>query len=710
MSKVSNGGGDAKNTLYCSFCGKSQHEVRKLIAGPTVFICDECVELCMDIIREENKTSMVKSREGVPTPQEILAVLDDYVIGQAHAKRVLSVAVHNHYKRLAHASKNNEVELAKSNILLIGPTGCGKTLLAQTLARIIDVPFTMADATTLTEAGYVGEDVENIILKLLQSADYNVERAQRGIGNGQHLRHPRVENARAAVAEDRNGAEARTETTIDGVHQRKLSPIRRRRIGRQRPDDAAAHQRAARGSQQQQWQDPRQDVLLAADAGRAQQRQPLDPRRPPHGEVQRQPRAQRNAEACRARHAQSIEHGLQPGRVRIARQRQPRRRARAGLADQVDRVNAEMRRPGRGWWIAGREPRELFAALNIDPVQQQQSVDAMTSNPWLVTIVLLGALSMQPGSAAAAEGSAAQRVATRACDALSSRVDAIAGTGPAFLQSYDPSDGRVPVLPGAYTYDNALAVIALIACGERHAALRIADALLAASEVDRSGEVGRLRNTYRPGPLTERPVPPMGWWSDQDGRWVEDPYHVGTATGNVAWAALALLTVGIALASWAWHRDWTPASYPAWIPVAVGVASLATVLLLWRALIQGQRDDQQALLGAVAGGTVTRIEQAMHQTDLALWRIAWLVPRPWDGSERWRAQIHALLAETPGLLRVAWVADGRVLLLPASSDSTVLSVQLVPFAVSFTAYFIALHLFEALCLQRLFAGRVQAPH
>ncbi|MDY8110584.1 ATP-dependent Clp protease ATP-binding subunit ClpX [Fulvimarina sp. 2208YS6-2-32] len=179
MSKTS--GGDSKNTLYCSFCGKSQHEVRKLIAGPTVFICDECVELCMDIIREENKSSMVKSRDGVPSPQEIIAVLDDYVIGQSYAKKVLSVAVHNHYKRLAHASKNNDVELAKSNILLIGPTGCGKTLLAQTLARIIDVPFTMADATTLTEAGYVGEDVENIILKLLQSADYNVERAQRGI-------------------------------------------------------------------------------------------------------------------------------------------------------------------------------------------------------------------------------------------------------------------------------------------------------------------------------------------------------------------------------------------------------------------------------------------------------------------------------------------------------------------------------------------------
>ena len=174
-------GSDSKNTLYCSFCGKSQHEVRKLIAGPTVFICDECVELCMDIIREEHKTTLVKSRDGVPTPQDICSVLDDYVIGQEHAKRVLSVAVHNHYKRLAHGQKSADVELAKSNILLIGPTGCGKTLLAQTLARILDVPFTMADATTLTEAGYVGEDVENIILKLLQSADYNVERAQRGI-------------------------------------------------------------------------------------------------------------------------------------------------------------------------------------------------------------------------------------------------------------------------------------------------------------------------------------------------------------------------------------------------------------------------------------------------------------------------------------------------------------------------------------------------
>ena len=174
-------GSDSKNTLYCSFCGKSQHEVRKLIAGPTVFICDECVELCMEIIREEHKNNLVKTRDGVPTPTEICTVLDDYVIGQDHAKRVLSVAVHNHYKRIAHGAKNNEVELAKSNILLVGPTGCGKTLLAQTLARILDVPFTMADATTLTEAGYVGEDVENIILKLLQASDYNVERAQRGI-------------------------------------------------------------------------------------------------------------------------------------------------------------------------------------------------------------------------------------------------------------------------------------------------------------------------------------------------------------------------------------------------------------------------------------------------------------------------------------------------------------------------------------------------
>ena len=174
---------DSKNTLYCSFCGKSQHEVRKLIAGPNVFICNECVELCMDIIREEDKSQLVRDEDSIPTPSEINKILDDYVIGQAQAKRVLSVAVHNHYKRLEHGGSNagNELELSKSNILLVGPTGCGKTLLAQTLARIIDVPFTMADATTLTEAGYVGEDVENIVLKLLQASDYNVERAQKGI-------------------------------------------------------------------------------------------------------------------------------------------------------------------------------------------------------------------------------------------------------------------------------------------------------------------------------------------------------------------------------------------------------------------------------------------------------------------------------------------------------------------------------------------------
>lgn len=179
MSKTDSG--DTKNTLYCSFCGKSQHEVRKLIAGPNVFICNECVELCMDIIREEDKTQIVREGGGIPSPSEIKKVLDDYVIGQDGAKRVLSVAVHNHYKRLDHAAQGSDVELAKSNIMLIGPTGCGKTLLAQTLARILDVPFTMADATTLTEAGYVGEDVENIVLKLLQSSDYNVERAQKGI-------------------------------------------------------------------------------------------------------------------------------------------------------------------------------------------------------------------------------------------------------------------------------------------------------------------------------------------------------------------------------------------------------------------------------------------------------------------------------------------------------------------------------------------------
>ena len=180
MSKMGHDG-EIKNILYCSFCGKSQHEVKKLIAGPTVFICNECIDLCTDIIREENKAEAFKGAEKIPTPKFICNVLNDYVIGQVHAKKVLSVAVHNHYKRLTHAGYSDEVELAKSNILLIGPTGSGKTLLAQTLARILDVPFTMADATTLTEAGYVGEDVENIILKLLQAADYNVEKAQRGI-------------------------------------------------------------------------------------------------------------------------------------------------------------------------------------------------------------------------------------------------------------------------------------------------------------------------------------------------------------------------------------------------------------------------------------------------------------------------------------------------------------------------------------------------
>ena len=174
-------GGKNKTTLYCSFCGKSQHEVKKLIAGPTVFICDECVELCMDIIKEEHKSNVTKNKEGIPTPLEICKILDDYVIGQSKAKRVLSVAVHNHYKRLSNSTNMNDIEISKSNILLVGPTGCGKTLLAQTLAKILDVPFTMADATTLTEAGYVGEDVENIILKLLQASDYNVERAQKGI-------------------------------------------------------------------------------------------------------------------------------------------------------------------------------------------------------------------------------------------------------------------------------------------------------------------------------------------------------------------------------------------------------------------------------------------------------------------------------------------------------------------------------------------------
>ncbi|HEV8330466.1 MAG TPA: ATP-dependent Clp protease ATP-binding subunit ClpX [Steroidobacteraceae bacterium] len=184
MSDDSRGKHDDGKLLYCSFCGKSQHEVRKLIAGPSVFVCDECVELCNDIIREELEERAERTRDKLPRPHEIKKVLDEYVIGQQRAKKVLSVAVYNHYKRLQTKTgeqRKDEVELAKSNILLIGPTGCGKTLLAETLARLLNVPFTIADATTLTEAGYVGEDVENIILKLLQSADYNVERAQRGI-------------------------------------------------------------------------------------------------------------------------------------------------------------------------------------------------------------------------------------------------------------------------------------------------------------------------------------------------------------------------------------------------------------------------------------------------------------------------------------------------------------------------------------------------
>ncbi|NIP16747.1 MAG: ATP-dependent Clp protease ATP-binding subunit ClpX [Xanthomonadales bacterium] len=180
MSNQDHSGTDGK-ILYCSFCGKSQHEVRKLIAGPTVYICDECVELCNDIIREELEDAGVAERDSLPKPREIHDFLDDYVIGQEHAKKVLSVAVYNHYKRLEPNRLDEEVELAKSNILLIGPTGSGKTLLAETLARMLNVPFTIADATTLTEAGYVGEDVENIIQKLLQKCDYDVERAQTGI-------------------------------------------------------------------------------------------------------------------------------------------------------------------------------------------------------------------------------------------------------------------------------------------------------------------------------------------------------------------------------------------------------------------------------------------------------------------------------------------------------------------------------------------------